>query len=301
MTGTASVGATLSTTDGTWANTPSSYTYQWQRAGVNIGSATASTYLLIGADTGSTIRCVVTATNAAGSTPANSNATSAVVQTGKTATFEAGVDGNTITTGAGEASADAWNGVSIGASTTLTYSSTQKAHGSLAGKFTSTSTNNTYLSHTGFSNLTTAYGRFYLYGSAPGSNKMIGIFSSGSGTIASIWWLGTGKLAIYTGAGSVQICQTAASFPTNAMTRVEYRIGFSATVGYGHLKTFNTIDSTTPTEDVGADSGAFNTLSSGTGLQEIQYGYVGGSVSGWTMYFDDIVGGATAGWVGPAA
>ncbi len=78
VTGTATVGQTLSTTDGTWTGTPTSYTYQWQRAGVNISSATASTYVLIGSDYASAIRCVVTATNATGSTAANSNATAAV-------------------------------------------------------------------------------------------------------------------------------------------------------------------------------------------------------------------------------
>ncbi len=81
VTGTATVGQTLTTDNGTWANTPTSYTYQWQRAGVNIGSATAATYLLVNADYGSAIRCVVTATNATGSTSANSNATAAVVRT----------------------------------------------------------------------------------------------------------------------------------------------------------------------------------------------------------------------------
>ncbi len=82
VTGTATVGQTLSTTDGTWTGTATiTYTYQWQRAGVNIGSATSSTYLLVDADYASAIRCVVTGTNAGGSASANSNATAAVVRT----------------------------------------------------------------------------------------------------------------------------------------------------------------------------------------------------------------------------
>ena len=80
VTGTATNGQTLSTTTGTWSGTPASfsYAYQWQRSGSNIGSANASTYTLVSADVGNTIRCVVTATNAAGSTAANSNSTAAV-------------------------------------------------------------------------------------------------------------------------------------------------------------------------------------------------------------------------------
>ena len=80
VSGTATFGQTLSTTTGTWTGTPASFTYayQWQRGGSNIGSATASTYTLVSGDVGFTIRCVVTATNAAGSTSANSNSTAAV-------------------------------------------------------------------------------------------------------------------------------------------------------------------------------------------------------------------------------
>jgi len=80
VSGTATFGQTLSTTNGTWTGVPApTYTYQWQRGGSNIGSATASTYTLVAGDVGFTIRCVVTATNAIGSASANSNSTSAVI------------------------------------------------------------------------------------------------------------------------------------------------------------------------------------------------------------------------------
>lgn len=69
VSGTAAVGSTLSCTTGTWTNSPTSYTYQWQRDTQgsdpynNIGGATASTYLLVNADIGCHIRCQVTAHN----------------------------------------------------------------------------------------------------------------------------------------------------------------------------------------------------------------------------------------------
>jgi len=79
VSGTAQFGQILSSTTGTWTAVPAAtYAYQWQRGGSNIGSATSSTYTLVQADVGSTIRCVVTATNALGSTPANSNSTASV-------------------------------------------------------------------------------------------------------------------------------------------------------------------------------------------------------------------------------
>lgn len=73
------VGGVLTTNDGTWSNAPTSFTYQWQRDTLgdlvfsNIASATLASYTLAGADQSCNIRCVVTATNAGGSVPANSN------------------------------------------------------------------------------------------------------------------------------------------------------------------------------------------------------------------------------------
>jgi hypothetical protein len=80
ITGTAQVGQTLSGSDGTWTNTPTSYAYQWLANGTPIGGATANTFLLTSAQLGDTITFTVTASNAGGSgSPATSSATSAVI------------------------------------------------------------------------------------------------------------------------------------------------------------------------------------------------------------------------------
>ena len=84
VSGTATVGQTLSTTNGTWTGAPApTFTYQWQRVTTNISGATSSTYVLVVADVGNTIRCVVTATNAIAPSgvTANSNSTAAVAAT----------------------------------------------------------------------------------------------------------------------------------------------------------------------------------------------------------------------------
>lgn len=73
VSGTPSIGQTLSTTNGTWANTPTSYAYQWLRGGSTISGATNSTYTLVTADTNLLITCRVTATNSGGSEAANGN------------------------------------------------------------------------------------------------------------------------------------------------------------------------------------------------------------------------------------
>jgi len=73
ITGTPISGNQLATTDGTWDNSPTSYDYQWMRGATNIGD-NQNAYTLVNDDRGQSITCVVTATNAGGSTPATSNA-----------------------------------------------------------------------------------------------------------------------------------------------------------------------------------------------------------------------------------
>jgi hypothetical protein len=74
VTGTGTVGQTLTCTQGIWTNVPTSYVYQWQRNGGNISGAEASTHVLVAADSGTNVSCRVTATNAAGSASVSSNA-----------------------------------------------------------------------------------------------------------------------------------------------------------------------------------------------------------------------------------
>lgn len=76
VTGGPSIGSTLTCSTGTWANSPTSYAYQWQRNSsgwTNISGATSSTLDTTGFSA-EDIRCQVTASNAHGSSaPANSN------------------------------------------------------------------------------------------------------------------------------------------------------------------------------------------------------------------------------------
>jgi hypothetical protein len=72
VSGTLEVGQTLSVTNGTWLYNPTSFTYQWYRAGgvsgeTAIGGATASLYTLVLQDSMKYIHCRVTGTNITGS------------------------------------------------------------------------------------------------------------------------------------------------------------------------------------------------------------------------------------------
>ena len=84
ITGIAQEDQTLQTSEGTWANQPTSYAYAWLRCdagGANcaaIADATAQSYPLVTADVGSTIRSQVTASSQFGSASAESAQTPVV-------------------------------------------------------------------------------------------------------------------------------------------------------------------------------------------------------------------------------
>jgi hypothetical protein len=89
ISGTPTVGSTLTATQGTWAGSPTSFTVQWVRCPASgglpdgsdcafIGGATTQAYVVSSGDLGSRLRVRVTASNADGSAVAASNATTAV-------------------------------------------------------------------------------------------------------------------------------------------------------------------------------------------------------------------------------
>ena len=89
--GTPQVGQTLTASTGTWSNSPTSFAYQWLRCNAggnacdNVANATLSTYTLVAADAGRTMRVRVTATNADGSMAAQSAETAVVAPAGSEA------------------------------------------------------------------------------------------------------------------------------------------------------------------------------------------------------------------------
>jgi Tfp pilus assembly major pilin PilA len=84
ISGTPKSGSTLTASNGTWSNSPTSYTYQWRRCATDgtacgdIVGATHQTYTLAAADVHHTIRVRVTAANADGKASATSGATEVI-------------------------------------------------------------------------------------------------------------------------------------------------------------------------------------------------------------------------------
>ena len=135
ISGTTTFGETLTSTYGTWTNTPTSYSYQWSQASTsggsyaNISGATSSTYNLVTADVGKYLKSTVTATNAGGSASSTSTATAQIAKA--TPTFST------------------WDDVTktFGNDTYTVTSPT--VTGSIAGSFTYSSSNSSVISISG--------------------------------------------------------------------------------------------------------------------------------------------------------
>ncbi|HEX5617208.1 MAG TPA: hypothetical protein VFX51_02240, partial [Solirubrobacteraceae bacterium] len=113
ISGTAQRTAVLTSTPGTWTGNGNSYAYQWQRDTVAIPGATDPEYTLTTADVGSTVRLLVTASNADGASSRASGATATVkaappVNTSAPAITGAAVRGTALTASRGD-----WSGPAI--------------------------------------------------------------------------------------------------------------------------------------------------------------------------------------------
>jgi len=73
------VGTVLTATQGTWTNSPTSYSYQFKADGVAVQDSSSNTYTVQVADVGKIMSVTTLATNATGTGQANSNNTAAVI------------------------------------------------------------------------------------------------------------------------------------------------------------------------------------------------------------------------------
>ncbi|MGA2455221.1 MAG: hypothetical protein ABSG93_17050 [Solirubrobacteraceae bacterium] len=116
VSGSAVEGQTLSASTGTWSGSPTSYGYQWEdcnssgEACANVSGATSATYKLSASDVGHTLRVVVTATNAGGSTKATASATGTVVPLAPSNTVLPAVSGTAEEGQTLSASTGTWSG-----------------------------------------------------------------------------------------------------------------------------------------------------------------------------------------------
>ncbi len=83
ITGVAQQGQTLTASPGTWSNSPTSYTYQWESCSgttcTAVGTVNSTTYVVASTDVGKTIEVKVAAVNTGGTSAAATSAATAVV------------------------------------------------------------------------------------------------------------------------------------------------------------------------------------------------------------------------------
>jgi hypothetical protein len=125
ITGFPAVGQTLTTSNGTWTENPTSYAYQWRRCppgggnpnGSNctvISGANSNAYAPVTDDVGFSLRAQVTATNGDGSNTATSDATNPVTaQSGPPNTAPPTISGTTTVGFTLTANPGTWTGTSI--------------------------------------------------------------------------------------------------------------------------------------------------------------------------------------------
>jgi hypothetical protein len=105
----------LEATDGTWANEPTSYTYQWERCNSsgaecsNISGATEVEYEPVSADIGHTLRAVITVTNSVGSGIATTTQTGMVMLAPPVNTVVPAITGSPVVAQVLTSSTGTWN------------------------------------------------------------------------------------------------------------------------------------------------------------------------------------------------
>jgi hypothetical protein len=118
VSGSARDGSTLTTSNGRWTNSPTSFTYSWLRCGsggancATIAGANSKSYTLTTDDVDHRIRSEVQATNSSGSTSATSNPTNVVAAVGSAPrnTSAPGISGNPQESQTLSASPGSWSG-----------------------------------------------------------------------------------------------------------------------------------------------------------------------------------------------
>lgn len=209
-----------------------------------------------------------------------------------TADFEAGVNASNIqTTDAGSASA--WQVVSRSGSSTIIYDNTHAAHGALATKINNGTGSSCWLEwNTNLNSPTEHFGRVNLWlPSIPTAAPPTLIQCLGPASAVAFFVRlnnTTGTVTVFYNTGSDTVFSTA--LPTGQWIRLEYHCIHSATVGQFEAKVFNSVDSTTPSQTFSSTANK-NTLAS---CSNLRFGQVAAADSGYSLWMDDIVAGATS-------
>lgn len=212
---------------------------------------------------------------------------------------EGGTDTTTVTTvNSGGTSGDAWSTVTIGASATLKFSTTQKRN-TLSYEIATPATSvASYLAWSGltFGTQTNLFVRVYAYLAAnPVTNalRLINFFNGGT-EVGGVLIQTSGGLQLRDSAGNITGASSAIAL--DQWIRIECSIVCNASTGSIEVKLFNTADSTTPTDTLTKTS-----RNTGTQLTIARFGETStsGTITARTFYLEDIQANITA-YPGPS-
>jgi hypothetical protein len=213
---------------------------------------------------------------------------------------EGGTNTTTISTAnSGGASGTAWSLVTIGASTTITFSNTQK-RGTLAMAILQPATYaNTHVDWTGLAIAggVDVYCRFYMWIPAlPTVTSTILRVKTQAAADCGYLQLTTSGFLRTLNAAAATVATGAVAVPTSQWFRIETRIRASATVGQLEWRLFKTADSTTADEAPAAST----SVVLGADIGELWWGDVSSPGHVSTTWFWDDIAASTAGWIGPS-
>jgi hypothetical protein len=204
---------------------------------------------------------------------------------------EGGTEDATVTTAnSGGASGDAWDAV-VG-TPTITFDN-EHALGTRAYKVTAAASAQ-QMAWTSTSHGTRAqtWGRVYLWSNGhPSGVTGIIRWVTGGSQAARLRYESTGVLTL-SDAGNAAEFATAAAIPTGQWVRIEWHIVFVNSGATVELRTYNSADSTTPTENLSTGAAA----GIGVNCDRVEFGSLNSAT--WTGWMDGIQANDT-GWPGP--
>jgi hypothetical protein len=203
-----------------------------------------------------------------------------------TADFEQGVNGQPITSDPDEGSLTPWTLIEALAGNSVTYSSEQVAHGSLAAKIQNAGAGGgpSIWWKNNFGTANEYYGRLYLYYPAWPASAWGFLQTDSAGQAAwSARVLPTGIIELYSAAFSLVLTFTT-PIATNQWIRIEYHANHGPQTL--EMKLFNNAESTTPTEVVSGSGAPMR--------DEVDDIGFGGTFLGEHIYMDDVVAFATS-------
>lgn len=211
--------------------------------------------------------------------------------------FEGGTNGTTITTGnSGGGSGNAFDTVTIPGGSTVTYSNTVSAHGTLSSAVaTTTDTSSLYVQwDVSEGTQTTIYFRAYCYLPASSSGNWRPFAAESSNTHAASFFFAAGVLKTSYGSAFTNGPVFTTAIPTNQWIRIEGYVTGDPSVGALSVSLYISMDSIVPNE-VHSVSG-INTTGA---LTQYRFGQNAATANSGPYYLDDI-GVSSTGYLGPS-